>query len=152
MDPDATTTAPNSGEGHLVKALLVPVGRDLHAVEMTWVREVVAAPLVTGVPTAPATVLGVFNLRGDIVPLFDTAALLGLGTAVGGEFAVVVESSMGLAGLVSTGIPESVELGGSLGATEIEGTIAAYAIGNRIATLLDVDALLVPARIGGWAS
>ena len=135
-----------------MKALLIPVGRDLHALDMTWVREVVAAPLVTEVPTAPGAVLGVFNLRGDIVPLFDTAALLGLGTAASGTFAAVVESAAGLAGLAATGIPESVELGESIGATETEGTIAAYAIGTRIATLLDIEALLVPARIGGWTS
>jgi len=135
-----------------MKALLIPVGHDLHALDMRWVREVVAAPLITEVPTAPSAVLGVFNLRGDIVPLFDTAALLGLGTATSGTFAAVVESTTGLAGLVATGIPESVELGESMGATETEGIIAAYTIGTRIATLLDVNALLTPARIGGWVS
>ena len=151
MNPDAAATEPEAS--HLsVHALLIPVGPDLHALEMTWVREVVATPLVTGLPTAPPAVLGVFNLRGDIVPLFDTAALLGLGTVTSGSFAAVVESSMGLAGLAATGIPESVELGESLGPTETEGTIAAYAIGTRIATLIDVDVLLAPARIGGWAS
>ena len=135
-----------------MKALLFPVGQDLHALDMTWVREVVAAPMVTKVPTAPGTVLGLFNLRGDIVPLFDTAALLGLGTVESGTFAAVVESSRGLAGLVATGIPESVELGEPIGPTETEGTIAAYATGARIATLLDVNALLAPARIAGRAS
>jgi len=29
-------------------------------------------PRVTQLPTAPAVVRGVFNLRGDIVPLLDT--------------------------------------------------------------------------------
>ena len=151
MNPDAAATEPEAS--HLSAYVpLIPVGPDLHALEMTWVREVVATPLVTGLPTAPAVVLGVFNLRGDIVPLFDTAVLLGLGTVTSGSFAAVVESSMGLAGLVATGIPESVELGESLGPTETEGTIVAYAIGTRIATLIDVDVLLAPARIGGWAS
>ena len=152
MDPHDGTTKPNPTEALPIRALLIPVGNDLHALDMTWVREVVATPLVTEVPTAPSSVLGVFNLRGDIVPLFDTAALLGLGTAASGEFAAVVETPKGLAGLVATGIPESVELGQSLGATETEGMIASYAIGSRIATLLDLDALLAPARIGGWAS
>ncbi len=157
MDPNPAE--PNPADAVLssmgpapVNALLIPVGEDLHTLEMTWVREVVAAPLVTGVPTAPPSLLGVFNLRGDIVPLFDTAALLGLGAVSSSSFAAVVESSMGLAGLAATGIPESVELGQSLGATDTEGTIAAYTVGTRIATLLDVDALLAPARIGGWAS
>ena len=152
MDPNETATTPETTEAFPMRALLVPVGPELHALDMTWVREVVATPLVTELPGAPSSVLGVFNLRGDIVPLFDTAALLGLGTAAGGRFAAVVETPMGLAGLVATGIPEAVELGESIGATETEGMLASYSIGNRIATLLDLDALLAPARIGGWAS
>jgi purine-binding chemotaxis protein CheW len=131
---------------------LLPVGLDLHALDMSAVREVVSAPLVTALPTAPRTVLGVFNLRGEIVPLFDTAALLGFGTTPAGNFAAVVQTPAGPAGLVATGFPESVELGRPTGATESEGTIAAYAVGTRIATLLDLEFLLSPARIGGWVS
>jgi len=71
--------------------LLVPVGADWYALDMASVREVVAFPLLTRVPTAPAALLGLFNLRGEIVPLFDTAALLDAGRMAGvASFAVVV--------------------------------------------------------------
>lgn len=150
---DADTAAPvEVGAATTIGALLLPVGNDWHALEMTWVREVVAAPLLTPLPTTPGTIIGVFNLRGEIVPLFDTAALLGLGSQRSGSFAVVVDSPQGLAGLGATGMPESVELGDPIGATETEGTAASYAVGTRIATLLDPDALFAPERIGGWAS
>jgi len=62
-------------------AVLLPVGADLYAVPMGWVREVVAVPPPTRLVTAPPLVLGLFNLRGQIVPLLDTAALLGLRSA-----------------------------------------------------------------------
>ena len=62
-----------------MQALLLPVGDDLYALPMDWVREVVAAPTVTRLVTAPSVVLGLFNLRGQIVALLDTAALLGNG-------------------------------------------------------------------------
>ena len=51
-----------------------------------WVREVVASPEVALLVTAPPFVLGLFNLRGQIVPLFDTAALLGVGVDAAGRF------------------------------------------------------------------
>ena len=49
---------------------------------MDWVREVVAAPTLTRLVTAPSIVLGLFNLRGEIVALLDTAALLGSARSV----------------------------------------------------------------------
>ena len=64
-----------------IQALLLPVEGDLYALPMDWAREVVAAPPLTRLVTAPPIVLGLFNLRGQIVPLLDTAALLGMGTA-----------------------------------------------------------------------
>jgi purine-binding chemotaxis protein CheW len=130
------------------RALLFPVLADWHVLDMLCVREVVTEPMVTELPTAPKVVLGVFNLRGEIVPMFDTAALLGLGTLPSSRFAVVVQSETGLAGLAASGVPEAVELGDPSGSTETRGTSASYAIGTRIATLLDLGVLLAPAHTG----
>ena len=135
-----------------MRALIMPVGPDWYAIEMRQVREVVASPMLASVPTAPPTLLGVFNLRGEIVPLFDTAALLGLGRVPAPSHATVVETALGPAGLVASAIPESVELGEQTGTTEIPGTIGSYTLGTRLATLIDVDTLLGPARIGSWGS
>src|SRR4051794_7476816 len=96
-------------DARAMRALLIPLGSDLYAVDMRAVREVVAAPRATQLPGGPANVLGVFNLRGEIVPLFDTALLLGLPSASRGAFAVVIDSALGPAGLVATDAPESVE-------------------------------------------
>ena len=134
-----------------MRALLIPVVDDLYAIEMQWVREVVAAPLATELPTGPGSALGVFNLRGEIVPLFNTALLLGLPGAGSAAFAVVVASPSGPAGLAATAAPESATLGDRLAATDATGCVATYAVGNRIATLLDIEALLAPAQIAGWA-
>jgi purine-binding chemotaxis protein CheW len=129
-----------------VRALLVPVGADWYAVAMTEVRGVVAAPTLIGVPTGPSSLLGLFNLRGEILPMFDAAVLLGVGRADATQFAIVVQTNLGLAGLVATGFPESVELGGSIDADVVSGK-AAYAVGTRVVTLVDIDDLLSPARI-----
>ena len=51
-----------------MEAVLMPVGAELYAVPMESVREVVADPPITTLATAPPLVLGLFNLRGQIVP------------------------------------------------------------------------------------
>jgi purine-binding chemotaxis protein CheW len=132
-----------------MRALLIPLGEDLYAIDMLSVREVVAAPRATRLPTGPADALGVFNLRGEIVPLFDTALMLGLRAVSRGAFAVVVESKLGLAGLVATDAPESVELGEPLPAADTTAGSALYAAGDRVVALLQVEALFSPARTPG---
>ena len=48
-------------------------GRERFCLNVLEVEEVVDWPIVTRVPLAPAYLMGVFNLRGTIVPLMDIA-------------------------------------------------------------------------------
>lgn len=48
-------------------------GRERFCLSVLEVEEVVDWPIVTHVPLAPAFLMGVFNLRGTIVPLVDIA-------------------------------------------------------------------------------
>lgn len=48
-------------------------GRERFCLPVLDVEEVLEWPLVTKVPLAPAYLLGIFNLRGAIVPLIDMA-------------------------------------------------------------------------------
>jgi purine-binding chemotaxis protein CheW len=132
-----------------MRVLLLPVGLDLYAVPMESVREVVAAPRLCSVPTAPATLLGLFNLRGEILPLLDTASLIGLGRLDEWRFAAVIRTPLGSAGLGVSGWPESALLDEPMGPSESQGTSGVYAVGQRLAVLIDVDALVTPARIDG---
>ncbi len=130
-----------------MRALVVPVSADWYAVAMTEVWGVVVAPTVIRVPTGPSSLLGLFNLRGEILPLFDAAVLLGVGRADATQFAIVVQTKLGPAGLVATGFPESVELAAPIDVDVVSGKDV-YAVGSRVVTLVDVDELLSPARIG----
>jgi purine-binding chemotaxis protein CheW len=47
------------------------------ALELTRVREILPLPHVTRVPGAPATVRGLVNVRGQVVPVIDVAVRLG---------------------------------------------------------------------------
>jgi purine-binding chemotaxis protein CheW len=135
------------GDG--LRALLVPVGLDLYAVPMDGVREVVRVPQLTKLPTAPALVLGLFNLRGEIVPLLDTPALMGHSRLPDWSFVAVVRSSLGPAGLAATSLPEPADLGEPVGSSESPATAGTYAVGRRLAVLLDIEELLGGARLGG---
>jgi purine-binding chemotaxis protein CheW len=130
--------------------VLLPVGADLYAVPIESVREVVAAPSVTRLVTAPAHVVGLINLRGEIVPLLDTAALLlGVGTVGPLSFAVVLHTPHGPVALAVTGLPERAELSVSCGTSELPGTAGIYQVDRQVAVLLNLAALLVPDRLDG---
>ena len=142
----AALAAPAAAAGQL--ALLIPVGDDTYALPLETVREVAVEPRLTELPTAPAVVLGIFNLRGEIVPLFDTGRLLGLAPAREPSYAVLVETDHGVAGLAATGMPLTVRLSESVGRSDLEATTETFLVSDRrLAVALDVAELLSPARI-----
>jgi len=134
-----------------VPALLLPVDGDLYALPLDWAHEVVAAPSVTPLVTAPAVVLGLFNLRGQIVPLLDTSALLGTGRLETTEYVVVVDLAQGLAGLATSGLPRRVVLDSPAGPSDLPGATGLFRVGRLVASLLDPEALLSAEQIRGRA-
>lgn len=132
-----------------VQTVLLPVGPDLYAVPIEWAREVLAAPPVTRLATAPAVVLGLINLRGEIIPLLDSAALLGVGTIDTVAFAAVLQTPHGPAALAATGLPRRAELGEPTGPSELPGTAGNYTLDQGLAVLLDPAVLLTPERVSG---
>jgi purine-binding chemotaxis protein CheW len=132
-----------------VQSLAFPVGSEWYALDFDWIREVVERATVTPIPTAPPAVLGLFNLRGEMVPVFDTGRMLGVGAVAETPFVVVVETPAGLAGLAATGLPVAVRLGESLGPGEGPAAVGIYPMGESVATLLDVEVLVTPGRLQG---
>jgi purine-binding chemotaxis protein CheW len=130
-----------------MRALLLRVGDDSYAVPIDAAREVLAATTITGLPTAPPTVLGLCNVRGEIIPVFDTRMLLGLGPIPTMGAVAIIETALGPAGLAASDTGEAVELGDPVGQTDGAGTAGAFAIGDTLAVLIDVEALLAPARV-----
>jgi purine-binding chemotaxis protein CheW len=122
-------------------AVLLPVGDALYAVPTSWVREVVTTPALTRLVTAPATVLGLFNLRGEIVPLLDVAALLGAGRTGPVAFAVVLDTRLGVVALSATSFPARRMLDAAPGTSDLSGA-ATYRVGRQLAVLVDVQAVL----------
>lgn len=64
--------------GELVALVAFAIGGVRHAFEARFVREVVPGPDVSTVPSAPPAVVGVINVRGEILTVADISALLGV--------------------------------------------------------------------------
>jgi purine-binding chemotaxis protein CheW len=52
-----------------------------YGLRVAQVREIIRVPLIEPVPHAPSQVIGVSNLRGAVLTVWDTASLLGLPVA-----------------------------------------------------------------------
>src|SRR3977135_4326616 len=75
------------------------------AVPMSTVHQVLRHPLVTRVPLSPSGLLGVVNVRGDIVPLIDTGVLTGTGALNEPPFAVLVSGEKDMVALAAEELP-----------------------------------------------
>jgi purine-binding chemotaxis protein CheW len=129
-----------------MRAVLVPIGEEIYAVATERVREVVTSLQITPVPTAPPWVLGLINVRGEVVPVLDTGALLGIGATPSPCYAVVVISSSGLAGLLATSMPSVATLGEELGPSDLPATGGFHQVTGGMAVTLDIDALIIRAQ------
>ncbi|MFC0677048.1 chemotaxis protein CheW [Lysobacter korlensis] len=104
------TTRP--GHAHPGRWLRVCVDTDRYAVELLRVQEVVRLVPIVWMRGAHAAVLGVMNLRGRIVPVFDLGLWLGTTAVEPDERAriVVVERNDELIGLLVTAVNDVVTL------------------------------------------
>lgn len=128
--------------------LLIEVGTDLFGLDVSAVREVVVAPKVTVLPTAPPTILGLFNLRGEVLPVLDTGRLLAGPGGADASFAVVVRCWDNDAALVVASLPTMGRIGAAIQASETAGTLGTYLVGDRLVTMVDPAELLAHAGLG----
>ncbi|MDZ4374602.1 MAG: chemotaxis protein CheW [Phenylobacterium sp.] len=100
----------------------VPVGRELiiveiaaqqFAIDIMSVREIRGWTASTRLPHAPTHVLGMINLRGQVLPVVDFAARLGLAESVPQTSSVVIVTEIGdrLVGLLVDAVCDILTLG-----------------------------------------
>lgn len=70
-------------------------GGQAFCLEITQIREIRRWTPVTALPHTPRDVLGVMNLRGAVIPIFDLAARFGLGATPANERNVVIVAAVG---------------------------------------------------------
>ena len=135
------------------------LGAEEYAVAIERVREVVRAPPITEVPRAPAHILGVVTVRGEVVAVLDPRRRLGLPeapVAAGQGKIVIVDAGDGACGLHVDRVASVVRLRpGSIepcpqgiASPSSEFLAGIGREGDRLFTVLDLGALLrrAPAR------
>lgn len=86
-------------DGDSLVLLSFTVAGRAYAVEAEHVREVLAQADVTRLPWAASTIAGVMNVRGEIVPVADTARVLGVGETDARGPVIVLDGGGDLLGL-----------------------------------------------------
>lgn len=70
--------------------LCFALGPEDYAIPLLSVREVIALPEITPVPQTPAYYMGIINLRGQIISVFDIRSKLGIKPVRSVETAVII--------------------------------------------------------------
>ena|ERR1700680_4529367 len=125
-----------------MRVLVFRINADHYAVPMDSVHQVLRHPQVTAVPLSPANLLGVLNVRGEIVPLFDTGVLTGSGVLADPPFAVLVSGTKDLMALAALELPMAAEFDQPVAPGARPGELGVYSQGGRLVVLVDIEALV----------
>lgn len=87
-----TTSSPerSAAESTQLQFLTFTIGKEEYGVDIMKVREIKAWSEATRLPNAPDYMLGVMNLRGLIIPIFDLRCRFGMGKIEAHEKNVVI--------------------------------------------------------------
>jgi purine-binding chemotaxis protein CheW len=125
----------------------VCVGREHYAVPVEHVLEVAESGDVAPVPGAPNQIMGVRNLRGQIVPVISLAKLFGLADEETDRI-VVAELGGRRGGLAVESVLDVGELPEPSEPTESPFLAGAALIDGTLVGLLDIDSILSSSHAG----
>ena len=136
----------------LREVLVFGLGGEEYALDIEVVREILKAPPITEVPRAPAHVLGITMVRGQVIAVHDPRRRLGLGSAPAGPGArvVVCDAGHGPLGLLVDGVSQVLRLPPSaleprpqgIAGIDSEFIAGVGRAGERFFVLLEAEALL----------
>lgn len=154
------TSLPAAPTQKVTKYLSFSLGNEIYAFPVLDVREIIRFSPITPVPSMPAHVLGVINLRGSVVPILDLRAKFALAQGKYGERACVIVVQVNkpsggtclLGALVDTveevlslnqdEIKPAPDFGGAIETRYISGVATS---GGGVKTLLHVDRIFLEA-------
>lgn len=138
------------------------LGTEEYGIDILKVREIRGYEQPTRMTNAPTCILGVVNLRGDIVPIIDLRIKFGLSEAqydhqtviivldIGSRvIGVIVDAVLDVTALESGDIKPAPEFGGAQGTDHIIGIATLQEQGHeRLLILLEIEQLMGTADIG----
>jgi purine-binding chemotaxis protein CheW len=88
--PEAKVDTVDQEQEDVVEYLTLSLGQEYFGVDILKVQEIMVWEDVTRIPNAPKYVMGVLNLRGSIVPVYDLRMRLGMEFVEYNEETVVI--------------------------------------------------------------
>ncbi len=110
-----TRVAEGSANDPVYQLVTFRLEDETYGINVMHVQEVLRVTEIAPVPGAPPYVLGIINLRGNVVTVIDTRSRFGLPPGDIGEASriVIIESEMQVVGILVDSVAEVVELRGS---------------------------------------
>ncbi len=138
------------------KACLVRLGGELFAIDLRQVQEVFELDAITPVPGMPASLVGVANVRGTVVPLADLRVSLGASPSITPRYAVVVRHDAHHIGLLIDEVPEirwmlpedRLDPSGTMGIEARALLSGLIRVENRVGGMLEIPALVASVEAG----
>jgi purine-binding chemotaxis protein CheW len=147
------------------KYLTFSLGAEEYGLEILKVREIIGYVDVTAVPQTPHHIKGVINLRGQVIPVIDLRAKVGMETAEITEQSCIIVSeiiqdnrkcSMGIVvdrvqevlDIAGGSIEDAPKFGASVNTDFILGM---GKVGDAVKILLDIDKVLAGDHFDGLA-
>lgn len=96
----------------MIQLVTFKLEEETYGVNVMQVQEVLRVTEIAPVPGAPYFVLGIINLRGNVVTVIDTRGRFGLGTAdlTDNSRIVIIEGEGQVVGILVDSVAEVVEL------------------------------------------
>ncbi|HEB95939.1 MAG TPA: chemotaxis protein CheW [Sedimenticola thiotaurini] len=148
----STELAENEVSSNIVQLVTFHLDDETYGIDVMQVQEVLRVTEIAPVPGAPPYVLGIFNLRGNVVTVIDTRGRFSLPPAeiTDDTRIVIIESEQQVVGILVDGVAEVVELDtGTIDATPNVGNDDSSRYIQGVATLdgkllivLDLNKLL----------
>ena len=117
------------------------VGDERYAVPIESVLEVAELGELSAVPGAGAAMLGIRNLNGNVLPVFDLARVLAIAGDASAPRVVVAEHDGRLAGLAVDEVTDVGELANAFEETDAELLSGAVLEDGQLVGIVDVEGL-----------
>lgn len=136
----------------IIRVLAFTLGGEHYCVDIRQAKTVVKVEALTRVPNTPEFIVGVTNLRGEIVPLVDIRYFFGLEHPASDKTArvIITDVTGSLIGVMADSIAETVDIDeesiqpplATLNEKLAQYTKGQVQLGNNILILLDMEKVL----------
>ncbi|MHB8846121.1 MAG: chemotaxis protein CheW [Nitrospirota bacterium] len=93
-----------------VRICLFSISGDSYAVTVDILAEIIIPQKIFPVPTTPSHVIGIINLRGNIVPIVDIRPALNLPASPGANQVAIIRYSQMILGIIVDAVAEVVSV------------------------------------------